>query len=210
MKYILAFFCGLILSCGFQSQNSNLVPMYGNLEKPYLLRMADKKFIHDIKSQGLSADSGSRKMASLGWSYLGRGDKETAMKRFNQCWLLDSTNYECYWGFGSIEYLLKGPDEAIKYYEIGLYHNRKSVKFNLDVSSAYIQKYITSGKLDQRAAISADSIINAQRDIDSLDQKYICLGAGVKKELGHDEEACKLAKKCSDPKFKGAIDFECN
>lgn len=36
----------------------------------------------------------------MAWDYAYKGDAETAMKRFNQAWLLDTLNADAYWGFG--------------------------------------------------------------------------------------------------------------
>lgn len=44
----------------------------------------------------------SASSAKLGWEYFYKGDPGTAMKRFNQAWMFDSTNAEAFWGFGLI------------------------------------------------------------------------------------------------------------
>jgi hypothetical protein len=136
--------------------------MYGNAIKSPRQTKVDDDFIGKIKSSGISLDSGSRRMAALGWSFLGRGDKESAMKRFNQCWLLAADNFECYWGFGAVKYHLHGPEQAIHYHAMGAAPDDKCVKFNVDISSAYVQKFLSSGRKDALSAFKADSIINAQ------------------------------------------------
>jgi len=84
--------------------SSNLLPMYGggNVVKTPLKLQADKKFI-----DSLIKIAGSREKASVGVNngakeWLEKGDLDTAMKRFNQAWLLDPNNPEPYKGFAEI------------------------------------------------------------------------------------------------------------
>lgn len=44
----------------------------------------------------------SRHASMRGFQYFYSGDISTAIKRFNQAWLLDTNNAEAYWGFGII------------------------------------------------------------------------------------------------------------
>ena len=44
----------------------------------------------------------SQDAADRGWKYYESGDYATAMRRFNQAWLLDSDNAEAYWGMGLV------------------------------------------------------------------------------------------------------------
>lgn len=77
-------------------------PMYGGREKTPAMREADARFIQDCIADGTNREAASREVSQLGWQYFFRNDFSTAMKRFNQDWLLDPNNPEAYWGFGLI------------------------------------------------------------------------------------------------------------
>jgi tetratricopeptide (TPR) repeat protein len=80
----------------------NELPMYGGFEKNQKQKEADELFIRDIVSKAGSREKGSEEVAKTGWTYFYKDDLSTAMKRFNQAWLLDQKNPASYWGFGVV------------------------------------------------------------------------------------------------------------
>lgn len=97
----------------------NLIPMYGypHVEKPGWYKEADEKFIRcmvveksappnlteedkNCTDRFPSREEASKRVAEFGWNYFHKGDYSTAMKRFNQAWLLNPNNYAAFWGFG--------------------------------------------------------------------------------------------------------------
>ena len=92
----------------------NELPMYGEREKtPEMLRN-DADFIASIEKQNLSRKEGAEKVAQLGWSYLAKKDPATAMKRFNQAWLLDPENGTAYHGFAVMTAMRGGPPAEVE------------------------------------------------------------------------------------------------
>lgn len=80
------------------------LPMYGGMDRALVpeLKKADEAFI-----EGTSSAFGGRERAAKLWvekafAFYHRGDLDTAMRRFNQAWLLDPNNPEVYWGFGAV------------------------------------------------------------------------------------------------------------
>jgi Tfp pilus assembly protein PilF len=64
------------------------------------MRDADQRFIDDALKTGLTRAEASDKSVQLGWQYFQqRRDIATAMKRFNQAWLLDPGNGDAFHGF---------------------------------------------------------------------------------------------------------------
>jgi tetratricopeptide (TPR) repeat protein len=147
MKRILIFF--LFISANGFAQNAaellilqhdgklNLAARYGNglIEKTDEDKAIDAKFINDEIKQFGSKDSASIVLSKLGYYYFCKGDISTAMKRFNQAWLMDTTNALEYFGFSSVLKVIKcNPsnyfetwltkietiEEPQKYYDIGL------------------------------------------------------------------------------------------
>lgn len=82
----------------------NTHPMYGgpdHVKTPHQLE-ADEKFIQTVTQGGQSRERASQAVAVGGWQFFNKGDLSTAMKRFNQAWLLDPNNPETYKGFAAI------------------------------------------------------------------------------------------------------------
>jgi len=100
----------------------NLLPMYGAEYEPYIKKteaqkQADEEFIKtEIASLG-SREKAAKYFAAWGWSEWKKGDKENAMRRFNQSWLLNPNYYMPYWGFGTLE---GDTYKAATYYEKSL------------------------------------------------------------------------------------------
>ncbi len=70
----------------------NELPMFGGVTKNAAMIQADNDFIATVLAKGVTRAQGSDKMVVLGWQYFFQHDYTTAMKRFNQAWLLDPDN----------------------------------------------------------------------------------------------------------------------
>lgn len=82
---------------------SNEQPMFGSVPRTPEMIQADKEFISKVERDGYSRAQGSDKSVELGWQYLmQKHDLQTAMKRFNQAWLLDPNNGNAYHGMAVI------------------------------------------------------------------------------------------------------------
>lgn len=97
----------------FESQ-----PMYGQPEqvRPDYLKWEDASFIKQTSQRY----QGDVKRASREWTIKGNellryGDVEGAMRKFNQAWLLDDSNYQVYWGFGQVLVIKDELPEAKRY-----------------------------------------------------------------------------------------------
>jgi tetratricopeptide (TPR) repeat protein len=81
----------------------NLLPKYGPDEKCQNLVDGDNKFIEIMDKQfNGNRMEASKQLATRGWDYLLQGNIDTAMRRFNQAWLLDPSNPVALWGMGAI------------------------------------------------------------------------------------------------------------
>jgi tetratricopeptide (TPR) repeat protein len=115
--HLLLSFVLVSVSCSRYSdcpEGINLLPMFGNLVKCPEQLEADKTFIATMDKDF----DGDRKKAAedrvaRAWDFYHQRDEKTAMKRFNQAWLLDSTNADVYWGFGSLIGNQKNEEEAL-------------------------------------------------------------------------------------------------
>lgn len=117
-------FVGMLMLSGCMTMSGHNridnIPMYGQptIVRPDILKKADEDFIK-AASEGFG---GNREAASAAWaaqanSYLGKGNLDYAMRRYNQSWLLNPNNYQAYWGFGRILDLQGYQDHALEYLE---------------------------------------------------------------------------------------------
>ena len=138
MRYIIAIAISLFVSTGFAQQITykefqdaasseiNLRPEYGNVIKDKGYIEEDKKFIDIVLKEDITHRKGSEHMVQLGFKYLYSGDLKTAMRRFNQAWLLDPKNENAYWGFGAVYGYFSDYKAAIIQYDKGLAINPNS------------------------------------------------------------------------------------
>ena len=77
-------------------------PMYGGVEKTPAMLQADNEFIASVLAKGVTRAQGSDQMIHLGWDYQRKSDYATAMKRFNEAWLLDPDNGDAFHGFALV------------------------------------------------------------------------------------------------------------
>lgn len=100
----------------------NLLPMYGapSVIKTADQKKADEEFISKVTTNGVSRDSAAVGFWAIGMKALGDGDKDTAMKRFNQSWLLDPECFLAYWGFGKVTYNFVNPQESLDFFDKSL------------------------------------------------------------------------------------------
>ena len=77
----------------------SLLPMYGGAEKTEKQKQADAEYLQRMDENFKDRRKASDSAARVAWSYWRKGDWQTAMRRFNQTWLLDPDNYQAYWGY---------------------------------------------------------------------------------------------------------------
>lgn len=83
----------------------------------------------------------SEAYSNRGWDYLRVSDTSTAMKRFNQSWLLDSTYYGAYWGFAAVLGTRKQFQESLQYFTKAIALNPKNSNLMLDAASSYFSLF---------------------------------------------------------------------
>jgi tetratricopeptide (TPR) repeat protein len=101
-------------------QPSNTKPMYGEVQKSDKYQAIDQEFMKNCLAQFGTIDSSVKVQIDNAWSYFYHDDLKTAMKRFNQAWLLDSEYPDSYFGFAALLEMQNNNIEAERFYEIGL------------------------------------------------------------------------------------------
>lgn len=92
--------------------------MYGGVEFTPEQKEINETFIQGVVKQYGSREAAADDAARWGWEYYNKKhDPKTAMKRFNQAWLLDPNNAGAFFGFGFLMAEKGKEDEAIAYYK---------------------------------------------------------------------------------------------
>lgn len=161
--------------------NKRLLPKYGNQPKTSQELEADKSFIESTLAS--PEFKGDRRMASnyfigRGFDYIYKRDAKTAMYRFNQAYLLDSTNTDIYWGYGAFYMTDNNLTAARQQYEAGLKRAPNSSHLLTDYATTYLAEYqrLTSeGKTQEAASAMKSAIINLEKSYaaDSKDQNTL-------------------------------------
>jgi tetratricopeptide (TPR) repeat protein len=98
----------------------NTKPMYGEVLKSEAYKQIDEKFIRSCLQDYGSIDSSAEVMITFAWKYFSENDLTTAMKRFNQAWLLNPDFPDSYFGFAALMEMQNNKAEAERFYKMGL------------------------------------------------------------------------------------------
>lgn len=127
MRFFFRNFSGVLLLYLFTTQpHAQLppseVPMYGSTAaKPRKLTAKDEAFIASIEKAGKTRQAVAKDVIREAWESYGATDYKTAIRKFNQGWLLDPENGDAYHGFALISTVRdKNADEAEKYFRIAI------------------------------------------------------------------------------------------
>ncbi|MGV3540828.1 MAG: tetratricopeptide repeat protein [Rufibacter sp.] len=142
----------------------NILPMYGGKPKTKAMVEADKKFLAYVDAQGGTRAENSKEFSNLAWQHVyNNNDVLTAMSRFNQAWLLDSSNAEAYHGFGFLAGMFEAYKEAFTYFDRG---------YALDSTNANLLKNYTFTLLTNHEkspeasdVVKADKLVRRALDI---------------------------------------------
>src|SRR4051812_13341381 len=81
------------------SEPVNEIPMYGGARKTPEQEKADKDFTDSVTKNGTTKEQASKLLTDRGWEAFYNNDLSTAIKRFNQAWLLTPKETRVLWGF---------------------------------------------------------------------------------------------------------------
>ena len=108
---------------------TNELPMYGEYEKTSWQKKVDERFfamvLPDFEGD---REAAAEHFARVGWNLYYEGDKPTAIKRFNQAWMLDENNQNALWGFAVISRERGKIASAVRFYKLALDTGRADPK----------------------------------------------------------------------------------
>lgn len=114
----------------------NELPMYGHIQKSAKQKRADERYIKQMTEGGRSREAAADYAARVGWNMFYKGDCSTAIKRFNQAWLLDPKNQLALWGFAVISRDRGQIEEAIRYYRMAIESGPEDPSLQRDYENA--------------------------------------------------------------------------
>jgi tetratricopeptide (TPR) repeat protein len=154
------------------TRKMNLQPRYGSLPKNDALKASDAKFLAAMDDEY----KGNRKkaaedMALLGWQFLREQDMDVAMKRFNQAWLLDSSNGTALWGMAVFEAMAGKPDESLKLFA----EAERSIGDDINFSVDYAKTMGFAGAYEKNEQLLKDAFARFSRVYEKAPQNTLNL-----------------------------------
>ncbi|WP_152560119.1 tetratricopeptide repeat protein [Hymenobacter sp. IS2118] len=122
----------------------NLVPMYGRVKKCPEQIAADQQFFAYCEKTFKSRQEAAAAFASRGWDHFYANELDVSMKRFNQAWMLDSTNTQVYWGFGNILGKQRHFAASRSFLRLAIRLNPTNAKVLNDASNSYINHFLAT------------------------------------------------------------------
>jgi len=95
----------------------NTLPFFGGGERTPAQQDADKTFVEEMTKLAGSREAAAEDAMLRGWALLKKGDAITAMKRFNQAWLLTPNSPDVLWGYAAALTQQQKFDEALLLFE---------------------------------------------------------------------------------------------
>ncbi|KFE99918.1 hypothetical protein IX39_04515 [Chryseobacterium formosense] len=189
----------------------NILPMYGGVKKCKEQIESDKEFLAEMDQLFPNRQKAMEDRVKSGWKYFYENDLDTAMKRFNQAWLLSPQSYEIYWGFGNITAMKGNPKKAVKYFDTAKKLNPSNSDFYVSSALAYSQIFLTEK--------NSNFLKIAIRDLETglklnpkngklysmLSTSYFYLN-NIKEAKKYLKEAEKLEPSSINPEFKKILE----
>ena len=95
--------------------------MYGGFSKTAGQQQADEEFLATVLPRfDDNRTVAAERFARMGWNLYYQDNRSSAIKRFNQAWLLDAGNQHALWGFAVISRDRGKRSDALRYYEMAL------------------------------------------------------------------------------------------
>lgn len=121
---IFAIFCSMfpLNLVAEQKIPADLIPMYGGMGRAsnQEIQKGDEEFIANVVEEFGTRQNAAKAFVESAFRLYHQNELPTAMRRFNQAWLIDPQNPEVYWGFASVQYDIGANCSAMKMTEHAL------------------------------------------------------------------------------------------
>jgi Tfp pilus assembly protein PilF len=181
------------------------MPMYGSTaQKPHKLTEKDAAFIASLEKAGKTRQAVAKDVIRQAWEAYGQTDYKSAIRKFNQAWLLDPENGDAYHGFALISTVRdKNADASEKYFRMAI--AKPGVSVNAYVSYGrflYLVDRHDEALAQLKKALSVSSTAHNAR-------LHIAL---IYRKKGDASQACDWARKAkanNDDEEPGLIEEMC-
>jgi tetratricopeptide (TPR) repeat protein len=145
------FFFALNIAC---AQNINLLPKYGSNPTNEAQQSADAKFIATVDEyyKG-NREKAAQELAVKGWEDLQQKDFNSAMRRFNQSWLINNSSGTAIWGMAVIQARTGNPTEAMKLFT----EAERTIGEDIDFATDYAKAIGVTGVSTKDTALVEDA-----------------------------------------------------
>lgn len=146
--FLILFFLFLfpLVSKSVAEYTFNELPMYGNIKKTPEIKKTDAGFVRASIEKYGNKEKASEVYVKHGWYYFNKGELSVSIRRFNQAWLLNSKNFDAFWGFGAVLLKRKEFDKSLEMFNMGLELAPDNVKLLIDTAQAYTGKAVDDSK----------------------------------------------------------------
>lgn len=183
------------------NQDVKCLPLFGSKKKAEEQLLNATEFLMKCDQNFKDRIDASKFFADRGWEYLNEGLLDTAVYRFNLCFLLNQDNVDAYWGLGSVLYQKGNYEESTKLLRKGLALAPDNPTLMIDVAAVQLACY--------KQKRNCDDIDDALRLLEKSLQKDPTNANGWLKysiaefQLEHYEKAWNYFHKCRllDPSF---------
>lgn len=151
--------------------------MYGGIPRTPYEKKTDEELIEStLKAYG-SKEAAFQKGFEFGWSYFYKGDYAAAMRRFNQCWLINPDDPRVLNAFGMIAEKQGNLKEEIEWYQKGAEKGEPKAQFNL--ANSYFHGHVIKRNYESAAKwfrLAADQNLEWAQNMIGIFYEY---GLGV-------------------------------
>ncbi len=127
-----------------EQNNLMLQPRLGGRALPQTIKNSTDSLYSELLPKFVSARDASDYLIQRGFLFLHQDDLITAMHRYNQAYVLDSTNPNVYWGYGSVYATMGQNMLARKQYIAGLELDPESPPLLTGMGTTYLAEYYLS------------------------------------------------------------------
>jgi tetratricopeptide (TPR) repeat protein len=175
-------------------QDNRVLPLFGSKKKTDAQIMQEKKFLEQCDLHFSDRLDASKFFAERGWEYVSEGKLDTAIYRFNLCFLLNPANVDAFWGLGTVSYQQGKFEESSNLLQRGLFLAPQNSMLMVDVATVQISCF--KEKRNCEDLEGALVLLNKSIQVDSLNANAFLKLSIAEYLQEHYEKSWEYMHKC--------------